>query len=186
MAHQPPKTTHSLALRHEALWLALTALHRDVSALAKKHPATAVSEPLRIAAEGLLADGAPFLPRKRMRLPVAAPELMGLAVQLGQALAGLEAWETGHSFWDAGKACRCWRVGGEGLPVMRLRPQLPPPPTVHGGVSIREALAKRIDQRRSGDFEAGFAAGRAARQGKPVAEIEAEARKTYPHIRRLE
>lgn len=186
MSHQPPRTTQSLALRHEALWLALTALHRDVAALAKKHPGTSVSEPVRIAAEGLLADGAPFLPRPRQRLPVAAPDLMGLAVQLGQALAGLEAWETGHSFWDAGQACRCWRVGGAGLPVMRLRPKVAPPPTTHNGTSMRDALVRRIEQRRAGDFEAGFAAGRAARQGRPVAAIQAEAQKTYPHLRRLD
>ena len=179
-------TTHALAERHEALWLSLTTLHKDIAALAGKKPDAFVSEPVRIAAESLLGDCVPFLPQPKMRLPVAAPDLAGLAVQLGQVLAGLDAWELRHTFWDAGKACRCWRVGGEALPIMRLRPQLPPPPTTHNGVSIREALAKRIDQRRAGDFEAGFAAGRAARQGRPVAEIEVEARKTYPHIRRLE
>lgn len=184
--HQNP-TTHALAERHEALWLSLTALHADIKSLAAKKPDAAVSEPVRIVAESLLGEAVPFLPKaQKARLPVAAADLAGLAVQLGQALAGLDAWESRHSFWHAGKACRCWRVGEGELPVLRLRPQLPPPPTTHDGTDLRAALARRIDQRRSGDFERGFQAGRAARQGQPVAEIAAEARKTYPRIGRLD
>lgn len=186
MPRPAPSTSQDLAERHEALWLRLTALHHDTAAIAAKKPDAPVSDTLRIAAESLLADAVPFLPYPKMRLPVAAPELMGLSVQLGQALAWLDAWEARHAFWNAAMNCRCWRIGTGSLPVMRLRPQVTPPAVTPDGTSLREKFLRQVEQRRSGDFERGFAAGRAARDGKPVAEIVAGLEQTYPHLRRLE
>lgn len=51
------------------------------------------------------------------------------------------------------------------MSVQRLRPQLPPPPRTYKGEDMREALRKHIKQKMAGDFQRGFAAGQAARQG---------------------
>ena len=77
----PPagKTTHAMAERHEALWLALAALHKDVIALGAKKPGATVPEGLRVTVEGLLSDCAPFARRRGERLPVAA----GVAARQG-------------------------------------------------------------------------------------------------------
>lgn len=164
----PPVVTHALAERHEALWLRLTALHKDLGGLAAKKPAAPVGEALRITAESLLSDCRPFAAGRGQRLPVAAPDNAGLLVQLGQALALLDGFEARHSFWSAGKSCRCWRVNQGDLPVLRLRPNLPPPATDARGRNLRALLAKQLDQRWNGVYENGFAAGRAARQGPPA------------------
>ena len=111
----------------------------------------------------------------------------GLAVQLGQALAQLEAWESQRSFFDPGFACRMGRVEGARQPIMRLKPPaaaLPPPR--RDMADLRAKLVRRIEGKVQGDFERGFRAGRQARDGRPVAEIEAEARQSYPRIRLLD
>ena len=181
------EATHPMAERHEALWLALAALHKDVLALGVKKLTAPVPDMLRIAAEGLLSDCVPFGPSRRGRLPVSAPDMGGLAVQLGQALAVLDAWESQRSFLDPRFKCRMWRVGGPRLPIMRLKPPaaaLPEPR--HNMADIREKLARLIDAQRAGDFQRGFRAGRTARQGQPLAEIEAEFQKSYPRLRLLD
>lgn len=179
--------THALAERHEAVWLALAALHKDVLALGAKKLTAPVPEILRIAAEGLLSDCVPFGPSRRGRLPVAASDMGGLAVQLGQALARLDAWESQRSFLDPQLGCRMWLVAGTRLPIMRLRPPAAALPKAHRDMAdLRQKLAQRIDGQRSGDFQRGFEAGRAARQGKPLAEIEAEFKRTYPRLRLLD
>jgi hypothetical protein len=115
-------TTKPQADRHEALWLSLSALHKDTVALGAKKPNADVSDALRISAEGLLSDCAPFIRQRRERLPVAAPDLSGLAAQLGQALAALENWESRHTSWDERFNCRVWRLDRGYLPIMRLKP----------------------------------------------------------------
>lgn len=75
--------------------------------LGAKKPNADVSDALRISAEGLLSDCAPFIRQRGERLPVAAPDLMGLAAQLGQALAALEAWESRHTSWDEQRPSHC-------------------------------------------------------------------------------
>ncbi|MFO3796924.1 MAG: hypothetical protein ACK8QZ_06515, partial [Anaerolineales bacterium] len=105
-------TTQAMAERHEALWISLSALHKDIIALGAKKPQAPVSEAVRISAESLLSDCAPFIRRRGERLPVAAPDLAGLAVQLGQALAALEAWESLHTVMDARFNCRMWNLDG--------------------------------------------------------------------------
>ena len=168
---KPGRTTQALAERHEALWLSLTALHKDIVALGAKKPDAAVSDPVRIAAEGLLNDCAPFTRKRHDRLPVAADDLAGLAVQLGQALAGLDAWESLHTSWDARFNCRIWDLQSGYLPIMRLKPPamaLKQERTDYA--DLRNKLALRIDQRQRGIYQKGFEAGRAARAGAPDVE----------------
>ncbi|SEP60078.1 hypothetical protein SAMN05428969_0065 [Devosia sp. YR412] len=165
MSKANPTTSHSLAERHEALWLRLSALHKDLAALAGRRSGQTVGAAIRISAEALLADCAPFADGQK--LPVAAEDAADLLVQLGQALARLDAYEAQHSFWDNGKKCRSWRVRYGELPVQRLRPELPPPPKTYDGEDMRSKLATMTKRRWQAAFEDGFRAGQAARRGPP-------------------
>ena len=55
-----PVTTQRRAELHEALHLRLSTLYRDVAAMAARRPGAKLVESVRIVAEGLLADCAPF------------------------------------------------------------------------------------------------------------------------------
>ena len=161
---EPGTTTIVLAERHEALWLALSALHKDVVALGAKKPDAPVSDALRVTAEGLLGDGAPFMRRRGERLPGAAPDLAGLAVQLGQALAALEDWESRHTSWDEQFNCRIWTLHDRYRPIMRLKPPaaaLRAERDSHEDLSAK--LVLRMQQREHGAYQRGFEAGLAAR-----------------------
>lgn len=182
---EPGHTTAAVAERHEALWLSLTALHKDIVALGAKKPDASVSDPARITAEALLSDCASFTRKRNERLPVAAPELAGLAVQLGQALAGLEAWESRHTGWDERFNCRIWTLSRGYLPIMRLKP---PAAALKFQRDDVDVLRAKLDERFAGlrlrDFYNGFGAGRRAeRESRPLAEVEGEWQKTYPRLR---
>ena len=192
---EPGRTTAAFAERHEALWLSLTALHKDIVALGAKKSDTSVSDPVRIAAEALLSDCAPFTRKRNERLPVAAPDLAGLAVQLGQALAGLEAWESRHTGWDARFDCRIWNLQSGYLPIMRLKPPAAALTFQRTDYAdLRRKLATRIGQKERGIYRDGFAAGLAARAGTPVEPVAPQpaggdasgAAQTYPRIRRVD
>lgn len=178
-------TTRAMAERHEALWLALTALHKDVLALGAKKPAAPVPDGLRILAEGLLSDCAALIRRRGERLPVAAPDLAGLAAQLGQGLAGIEGWESQHTSWDERFHCRIWQVPEGYLPIMRLKPPAAALNFKRMDVSVlREKLDERFTARRLRDFYNGFGAGRRMeRENQTLADVEASWRTTYPRLR---
>lgn len=184
----PPRegtTTKPQAERHEALWLSLTALHKDTVALGIKQPTAPVTEALRIRSEGLLSNCAAFTRRRGERLPVAASDLMGLATQLGQALAALESWESRHTSWDERFNCRIWNLHTGYLPIMRLKP---PAAALTRKREDMDGLRVKLEERFTGlrlrDFYNGFGAGRRAeRESQPLAAVEAEWQKTYPRLR---
>jgi hypothetical protein len=178
-------TTKQQAERHEALWLSLAALHEDTVALGAKKPNAPVSDALRIAAEGLLSDCAVFTRRRGERLPVAAPDLAGLATQLGQALAALEGWESRHTTWDTRFNCRIWNLHRGYLPIMRLKPPAAALKFKRDDMdALRSKLGERFASLRLRDFYNGFNAGRLAeRDSQPLAEVEAEWQQTYPRLR---
>jgi hypothetical protein len=178
-------TTRAQAERHEALWLSLAALHKDTVALGAKKPNAPVSDAMRISAEGLLSDCAAFTRQRGERLPVAAPDLAGLAAQLGQALAALESWDSCHTSWDTRFSCRIWNLHRGYLPIMRLKP---PAAALKFKRDDMDALRVKLDERfaslRLRDFYNGFGAGRLAeREGLPLAAVEAEWQQTYPRLR---
>lgn len=181
-------TTKAQAERHEALWLSLAALHKDTIALGAKKPTAPVSDALRISAEGLLSDCAAFIRQRGERLPVAAPDLAGLAAQLGQALAALESWESHHTGWDERFNCRIWTLHTGYLPIMRLKPPAAALKAQRTDMdALRVKLADRFDGLRLRDFYNGFEAGRRTeREGLSLAEVEAEWQKTYPRLRLFE
>ena len=163
-----PSPSLSLASRHETLVIRLTALHKDVTTLATRRGRQALPDTVRILAEGLMADCAPFR-EPRDRLPVAAPDLSGLCVQLGQVLAQLENYERCHTFWNAGENCWCWRLDGATTPVKRLKPQLmQTSAAAQGNSGLRDKFTRMILVNRNQAYERGFEAGRAARIGPPV------------------
>ena len=163
-----PQITHPLAERHEALWLRVHTLHKDICTLAAKKPEAPVGNTERAVAEGLISDCRPFLSKRKDTLPVAAQNFAGLAVQLGQVLAQLEDFENRHAYWHGKQACRCWRVGGDPLPIGRLRQNVAIVPlTTHNGEDMRAKLAQRMENRDRRLFENGFQKGLSARQGPP-------------------
>lgn len=169
-----PQISFFLAERHESLWLRLSALHKDICAIAAKKPEAPVGNIERATVEGLISDCRPFLKKPADRLPVAAQNFAGLAVQLGQVLAALEDFENRHAFWDGKANCRVWRVGGQTLPVARLRAEVPPfELKTYKGRDMRAELVKLMNAKESRIYEAGFAAGRAARLGPPPADENA-------------
>jgi hypothetical protein len=156
-----------MAARHEALFLRLTALHKDVMALATRRGRGELPETVRIVAEGLMAECAPFRDTRDL-LPVAAPDLAGLCVQLGQVLAQLADYEHRHTFWNAVENCWRWQLEGATTPVKRLKPQPTTTPSGPHNHDLRDKLGKMIVARRNQAYELGFEAGRAARIGPPV------------------
>lgn len=155
----PPRVTHALAARHEALFLRLTALHAQIAAVAARRPQAPVSAQTTSVAEALLRDAQVFLGQSAA-LPMAAPDHGGLLTQLGQALAGLEAWEAANAEWRGALNAFVWKVAGDPpLPVQRLRPKLSAATAPHADpqyaaykakmADLRDRLAQRIDQFRN-------------------------------------
>jgi hypothetical protein len=114
--------TRTMAMRHEALFVRLDALCKQVSAQAQRRPRSAVPEALRKTAEDLMFEARPFVPHVRGALPVAQPEFLGLSAQLDLVRAGLEIYEIERSKWNLGGKCFCWNAPGPWLPVKRHRP----------------------------------------------------------------
>jgi hypothetical protein len=183
-----PHISHALAARHEALWLRVTSLHKDITTIAAKKPDAPVGDTERVLAEGLISDGRPFLSARHGKLPVAAQNFSGLAVQLGQVLAQLDDYENRHAAWNARQNCRCWRVEGEPLPIARLRPDVAVAPlTTASGEDLRAKLLRRTQNRERQIFEDGFHKGLSARRGPPpepeTAAVLPPAAETYPRGR---
>ncbi len=115
------KLTRRKADRHEAVYVRLARLARQIEAMALRQPALGVPDSLRVAAETLLYDLAPFLPGPR-GLGAAAPDMAGLAAQLGQGLAGLDVFEAVNTAWNPEIKARVWLLPGKPLVVRRHHP----------------------------------------------------------------
>lgn len=141
--------TVARAEQHEALHMRLTALLRHAEGVGARQATAAVPDETRRLAEGLLFDAAAFTHGRG--LPAAAPSYGALAVQVGQALALLEAFELRYTHWDAGRKCVVWRIAGaeRPLPVKRLRPQpvgiAEPKRTNKELDALRAKIAERIE-----------------------------------------
>lgn len=164
-----PALTRARAAAHETLFIKLGALTRQAEALARSRPGGAVPPETRAAAEALLYDahvvlvGQPRRSKRPRELPVAAETLGGLATQLGQALARLDAYEAAHSRWNAELNCYAWQVAGDPLPVRRLRPELVNAMTereTREEEMIRKKIVARFAERYEEGFEAGLKAAR--------------------------
>lgn len=144
--------TPEAAARHEALYLRLATILRQTEAAANKRADAPVGDITRRLAEDLLFEARRFVGGPNA-IPASAPDLVGLATQLGQALAALDAYEARHSVWDPGLAAFVWSVNGPvALPIARLRPKANAPshPDLVKIVAIQRrqvlAFAERFEQ----------------------------------------
>lgn len=116
----------------------------------------------------MISDCRPYLRKPVERLPVAAQNFAGLAVQLGQVLAVLDDYENRHAYWDGQRNCRVWRVSGDPLPIARLRQAgLVPQAEAQGDSPMRETFMRLMKNRERFLYQEGFRKGQAARLGPP-------------------
>lgn len=176
--------TAEIARRHEALYLRLATLTRQAEAGANKRGEAPVDDTTRRLAEDLLFD-ARRLTGRRGAIPPAAPDRMGLATQLGQALAALEAFEGRHAFWDDTVKCMVWALPqDETLPIARLKPKTLAKPERETAEMkrAREKLPKLMRAKWEESYERGLRDGAiAAAKALAAAETEPESQ-IYPRI----
>lgn len=156
MARQEPSyPTISMARAgaHEALFLRLSALAEQCRLTAVRYPDRAVPAEILALAEALLAEAAQFRPNagRRERLPMPAPVWAGLFGQVGQALAGLEAFETRYSQWNDDLKGRVWRLKRGPLPVGRLREPVRVASRRRYHSKVQRLLEERINAITKGD-----------------------------------
>ena len=153
--------THRLAARHEALYPRIGTLLRQIEAVALRKPAAPVPRATQTIAEALLFDAQAFGVTRKV-LVAAAADMAGLATQLGQALAGLDAFEAAHSGWDVELKCYVWHfANGDNAPIARRRqqPVKAPRPADKRQTSrtLRHRIAYMIDAKYSEGYRIGYA-----------------------------
>jgi hypothetical protein len=164
MANIQKILTPETAARHEALYLRLSTLLRQTEAGANKRADAPVGDITRRLAEDLLFEARHFTCGPKA-IPAAAPDLVGLAAQLGQALAALDAFEASHSCWHPELDVFVWSVNGAPRPIARLRPKTQEathPDTAAALAILRQRvrkLAENFDQHVENRVNAAAAAG---------------------------
>ncbi|MDC9822805.1 hypothetical protein PRN20_03590 [Devosia sp. ZB163] len=178
-----PALTPDLIAAHERLHPRLASLLKQVERTASRRPTMAVPEASLKLARELCREAARLLGREGRGIGAPKPaggaplDQGGLAIHLGQALAGLEQFEAAHSGRDfSGNAV--WQLpGGETVPITRLRMARPgfataaPKPSTQWrdplevtDAEMRSTVLKRILQRENAVYLEGYRDGRA---GKP-------------------
>lgn len=180
-----PTLTPEAVAAHERLYPRLAALMKQVERVASRRPGAPVPEESAKLSRELCREAARLLGRdgRGIGLPKpvagAAPlDHAGLAIHLGQAVAGLEAFEAAHSAVVAGVPS--WQLGtGESRPVARLwaraastgqRQAAPKPQAARSRydetpAQMRSAVIKRIMERENQRYMQGY---RDAKAGKPA------------------
>ena len=157
--------TQTDAEAHEALVTRTVRLLRQAEAVSSRRPDEPVSPAVAALAADLLFEARRFA-KGAAALPMPAPTHVGLAAQLGQALAQLEAFEALHTVWDARFKAFVWRLSrGRVQPVARLRQPVTPPSETRDSHTLRDLLAKRMQAKFEEEYERGYAAGKAEREG---------------------
>jgi len=152
--------TPRTAARHEALYPRLATLLRQIEAIALRKPGAPVPSATQTIAEALLFDAQAFGVARKTLVATAA-DMAGLAAQLGQALAALDAFEAAHSGWDAEFKCFVWQMAnGDSLPIARrrLQPVKTPRPAEKRQASktMRHKIAYMIDAKFSEGYQVGY------------------------------
>ena len=171
---KPHSVTPDRAEAHEGLYLRLAKLLKQTETIASRKPDAEIPAETRALASDLLFEVRPFLARSLARkLPLdAAPGFAGLAAQLGQALAGLDAFEARHSAWNPELGCFVWLIGRDAtLPVARLRPETSAIITSladkRHGEEMRNKLLRLIEAKAETAYEDGYADATAGRPSSP-------------------
>lgn len=124
-----PALTPEIIAAHERLYPRLAALLKQVERVAARRPGVEVTEETGRLARELCREAARLLGRDGRGIglpkPVAGAPLDhgGLAIHLGQALAGLEQFEATHSGHSKQLGYAIWQVDGPPMPVTRLLPK---------------------------------------------------------------
>ena len=172
-----PKPTSTLTpeiiVAHERLYPRLASLLKQVERVAAQRPTQPVrAESVKLARE--LCQEAGLLLGKQGRgigVPRGALDHAGLAVALGQAVAGLEAFEGEHAQLSARHQAICWTLpDGKRQPVARLLPLTPPKGATVWDEAEREfgkerhaAVVRRLIHRENQTYLVGYRDGRAGR-----------------------
>lgn len=177
----PSPLTPDLIAAHERLHPRLASLLKQVERTASRRPAQLVPAESVKLAQQLCREAAMVLGRegRGIRMPRSAAgaplDHASLAVHLGQALAGLELFETTHSGHSKQLGYAIWQIDGPPRPVTRLLPK------GHGGKLAKTSDPEAAQNRRKayklivGRFKAGYDEGyRQAMAGKPPSASYAE------------
>ena len=158
-----PAIDRSTAAAHEALYVRLERLARQVDALALRKPGAAVPAETLALAQALVKEVARFSPKARLEHhSIRAQDLAGLVTGLGQALARLDLFESAHSSWSGEHNCFVWRLRREEIaPVARLRQKAigltKTASEKRQDEHIRRGLTRLINAKVSDAYEAGYA-----------------------------
>lgn len=173
---QPTSTlTRDTILAHERLHPRIAALLKQVERVAARRPTQPVPEESMKLSRELCREAARLLGRDGRGIGVGRGTLdhSGLAVMLGQALAGLEAFEAANSVYSAKHGAVCWMLPEGGMePVSRLRPKERPKGPFGGKTEMerkqdKEMHAKVVQRIIRRENYAYFQGYRDAQQGKP-------------------
>ena len=169
--------TRQTAEAHEALYPALARLAAQLEAMAARRPTAPVPPAARSIAADLLFEAQAFgwhrPSRTRRDLPEPAADVGGLATQLGQALALLDAFEAAHSAWYPDRQCFAWQLL-DPLPVRRLRPEtsaiVKSAKQQRESDHMRSELIRLMEAKVASSYDQGYAdasSGREHRAGEP-------------------
>ncbi len=171
----PTPLTPALIAAHERLHSRLAALFKQVERVAARRPGQPVAGEIEKLARELCREAARLLGRegRSVAMGQAKPgggglDHAGLAVALGQALSGLEAFEAEHSGHSEQLGYAIWRLEGVPIPVRRLLPEgqaggKVEPRDPEAGMHMR-AVAKMIMVRFRDGYNNGY---KDAMAGKP-------------------
>lgn len=164
-----PTITTARAARHEALYLRLVALEKQVTPIAGKKPELALPGSVLGAARDLLVQVQALLGKRQklMGVPGGGMDYATLGIALAEARTALDAFEAAHTYWDHGRKCLVWVIEpGEAQPVKRLLPpegESKPAPNPESE-RARKELTRLIIARYSAGYDQGY---QDASEGKP-------------------
>jgi len=178
---QPQSLTPTLIAAHERLYPRLSSLLKQVERVASRVPRAPVPPETAQFARELVGRAAKLLGRegRGIAVPHATPsaplEHAALAVALGQAVAGLEAFEGAHAMLSLRHRAICWLLpGGKLQPVARRLPATPPKDAPAWGEAEyklsehdHKKLVARLLERENVRYMQGYRDGRAGRKPHP-------------------
>lgn len=183
MPHPASTLTPEIIVAHERLYPRLASLLKQVENVARQRPMQPVpTESVKLARE-LCEEAAQLLGRagRGIGVPRGTPDHASLAVALGQAVAGLEAFEGEHAQLSARHQAICWTLpDGTRQPVARLLPRTPPKGANaweeeerEFGAAQSSIVIRRLVDRENQVYLIGYRDGRAGKPPRqPLEEIE--------------
>jgi len=177
----PHPLTPALIAAHERLYPRLASLLTQVERVASRLPRAPVPPETALLAREQVGKAARLLGRegRGIAVPQSTPsaplEHAALAVALGQAVAGLEAFEGAHAMLSVRHRAICWLLpGGRLQPVARRLPATPPkdaPAWYEAEQKLserdRKKVIDRLLERENARYMLGYRDGKAGRAPHP-------------------